>query len=127
MVVIRIETNICSLDVWQSLQWCYAGTMASVAQDIGGPCLSRPQAVCERSLAALMIENPPISSTSTSTFTFVRSGSLLDASRSPSASGALALFRDGAVADVVVFLVCLLRGVLEVRLEEEDDGGDGGE
>ena len=87
--------------------------------------------MCERSLAELMIENPPTSSTST--FTLVRSGPLLETSRSRSASGSLARFRDGAVAGFFVFCVFfvffafLLRGVLEVRLEEEDDGGDGGE
>ena len=104
---------------------CKDGT---VTQDVGGPCLSRPQAVCERELAELMIENPPTSSTST--FTLVRSGPLLETSRSRSASGALARFRDGAVAGFFVFFVFfvfLLRGVLEVRLEEDDDDDDGGE
>ena len=84
--------------------------------------------MCERSLAELMIENPPTSSTSTSTLIFVRSGPLLETSRSRSVSGSLALFRDGAVAgffDVFVFVFAfLLRGVLEVLLEDDDDGGE---
>ena len=86
--------------------------------------------MCERSRSELSIENPPTSSTST--FTFVRSGPLLETSRSRSASGALALFRDGAVVGffvffvVFVFVVSLLRGVLEVRLEDDDDDDRGG-
>ena len=46
--------------------------MQLVSQDVGGPCWTRPQAVCERSLAALTIENPPTSST----LTFVCGGPL---------------------------------------------------
>ena len=100
---------------------CKDGT---VTQDVGGPCLSRKQAVCARLLSELMIENPPTSSTST--FAFVRSGPLLETSTPRSALGSLALFRDGAVAGFFIFFFFLLRGVLEWRLEEDDDDDDGG-
>ena len=74
--------------------------MQLVSQDVGGPCWTRPQAVCERSLAALTIENPPTSST----LTFVCGGPLESLRMSSSLSefepdDGLARFRDGPLAE----------------------------
>ena len=75
----------------------FAEILVGATQDVGAPCCSKPQAVCFRSLSELMIEKPPISSTSTLIFVC---GGPLEPPRVSSAlpeaesDAALARFRD---------------------------------